>query len=441
MLEDDFELKSLQAPTTEGGLLEFPANHVRRRGGSLWHQQLRSALIAAALLAPATDAAALWDDRLELSVSETVAHDSNVFRLSDSASPVTTAGASSKSDTYYTTTLGLNFDVPVSRQRFQGGYSWFDQRYDRFTNLNFDGYRGRAAWLWRAGSDLDGQIGYTESKVLASFADVQSGVQSSVPNPLLTQNAFANAGYRVTPRWLLRGEVARLEQTNDAVVRRANDVTVETAGGSISYVTPAETQIGLSYREDTADYPNPQIVGVTAIDNAYRQQTIAAVVDWILTGHSRLNVQGGRVRRNYEQVPQRDYEGPMARAALDWRPTGKFALTGLAQYDISSNEEVTIGLVIIKMVALRPAYRLTEKIDLAANLEYSDREYKGDAAQVQGLASARTDQVRVAALSASYRPIRTVRLEMSVWRESRNSTIAGGDYDATIASAMIRLGF
>jgi len=97
--------------------------------------------------APATKAFALWDDRLQLFVEEKVTRDDNVFRLSKDVDPEA-FGVSSRGDTYHTTSPGFNLDVPVSRQRFQARYAWNATRFDRFTDLDFDGQQFVVtAWL------------------------------------------------------------------------------------------------------------------------------------------------------------------------------------------------------------------------------------------------------------------------------------------------------
>src|SRR5205823_14554469 len=101
-----------------------------------------AAIIAAGVLVPATDALALWDDKLELFAPQTLTRDDNVFRISSDL-PAAVLGLSSKGDTYSTTSLGFNLDVPVSRQRFQGGVTWNKTRYDRFIGLNWEGHQAR----------------------------------------------------------------------------------------------------------------------------------------------------------------------------------------------------------------------------------------------------------------------------------------------------------
>jgi exopolysaccharide biosynthesis operon protein EpsL len=400
-----------------------------------------AAIIVAGVLVPVTDAVALWDDRLELFVTQTLTRDDNVFRISSGLDPAAALGSSSKGDTSSTTSLGFNLDVPVSRQRFQGGVTWNKTRYDRFTVLNWDGHQGQGIWLWQVGNDISGKLGYTETLSLGWLANVQSGVQSSTPNFLTTRRAFLNAAYMLTPRWRLRGEAGRLKQSNEVPERKVNDASTDSVDLTVSYVMPVDNQIGLGTRVEESRLPNRQFVAGDLFDNSYRQQSVAAVTDWTLTGSSRVSARFGSVRRSYTQLPQRDFEGSTFRAAYDWTPTGKLTLTATAQKDISTIEQVNIGLVLVKGVALRPALRLTDKVNLAGAFEYSNREYRSDPVLVLGIVPNRTDRVRSAAVTVSYRPIRTVTLQMALLHETRSSTAAFGDYVANVVSVTARIGF
>ncbi len=400
-----------------------------------------AAIVVAGVLVPVTDAVALWDDKLELFAAQTLTRDDNVFRISSGLDPAAALGSSSKADTYSTTSLGFNLDVPVSRQRFQGGVTWNKTRYDRFTVLNGDGHQGQGIWVWQVGNDISGQLGYTETFGLASLANIQSGVQSSTPNFLTTRRALFNAAFMLTPRWRLRGEAGRLEQLNEAPERKVNDTSTDSVDLTMSYVTPVSNQIGLGVRVEDGRLPNRQFVAGDLFDNSYRQRNATAVTDWTLTGSSHLSARVGSVRRSYTQLPQRDFEGSTFRAAYDWKSTGKLTLTAAAQKDISTIEQVNIGFVLVKGVALRPTLRLTDKVNIAGAFEYSNREYRSDPALVLGAVPGRTDRVRSAAVTASYRPIRTVTLQIALLHETRSSTAAFGDYAANVVSVSARLGF
>lgn len=402
---------------------------------------LSAAIVVCGVLAPVTDAVALWDDKLELFVAATLTRDDNVFRLSSGQDPAAVLGSSSKGDTYSTTSAGFNLDIPVSRQRFVGGLTLNNTRYKRFTALNLDGRHARAVWLWQVGNDLSGELAYTESLTLASLANIQGGVQSSTPNFVKTEHALFNAAYMLTPRWRFRGEASRLTQSNEVPERRVNDVSVDSADLTASYATPARNQVGLNLRVTDGRFPNRQFVAGSFFDNAYRQQSVAVVADWTITGRSHLRARAGRLSRSYEQLPQRDFEGSTFHAAYDWKATGKLTLTAIARREISATEEVNVSFVLVEGIGLYPTLRLTEKITLSGALDYSDREYLGDPGLVLGTVPSRTDRVRSAAVTVSYRPVRTVTLQMALLHETRSSTVAFGDYAANVVSVSARIGF
>jgi exopolysaccharide biosynthesis operon protein EpsL len=308
---------------------------------------------------------------------------------------------------------------------------WNQHRYDQYSVLDFTDHDGQAIWKWQAGNDLAGELGYTETLELASLANIQGNAQSSTPNPLKTQRKFLNAAYMLTPRWRLRGEVSREEQSN--TVFTENDIGINGADLTASYVTPADNQVGVNLRVADGNFPNGQTVGTEVIDNDYRQRTIAAVLDWTLTGHSRMSARAGWINRNYEQLSERDFDGPMYRVAYEWTPTGKFILNAIAQRDISADEQVNTSFAYVRGVTLYPTLRLTEKFDVSGGLEWGRRDYLGDPESVL-TGTTRTDRVRATALTAAYKPLRRVTLEMRWRHESRSSTIATADYEDDIIS-------
>jgi len=424
----------------------YTSGHSGARGGAaLGPPALVLLILAAGAVSWAREARALWDDKLEAFVAHSVMRDDNVFRISGQSDPLTALGSPSKADTVNTTSVGLNLDLPLSRQRILGGLSFSENRYDRFTVLDFTERHGRAVWQWQAGSDFSGQLGYTNDRALASLANVQGGIQLSTPNPLETKKTFVDATYRVTPRWHLRGELSRIEQDNELAERQANDIRNEGAGLTLSYVTPAETRIGLELQRQDGDLPNAQPVNGSLVDNSYRQERVAVVFDWTPTGLSRLRASAGRVERSFVQLPLRDHSTGTFHADFEWRPTDKLTLVAAARKDIAAPDEinagVNIGFVTVKGIALRPAYRMTEKVSVSGLLDWSDQEFLGDPGLALGTAAPRSDRVRTAALAVSYQPIRTVRLELALRRETRTSTAAFGDYEADIVSLGARLAF
>jgi len=396
-------------------------------------RSLGAIFFAAGLLMPVTRAFALWDDKLQLFAEEKVTRDDNIFRSSKDLDR----------DTYRTTSLGFNLDAPVSRQRFQMRYTWNATRYDRFTDLDSDSHDARAIWLWQFGNDASGQLGYTETSALASFAFTQS----RTPDRLKTQQAFFNAAYMVTPRWRLQAGVRGLDQTNGDPLRQIFDVNVLYTDVTVSYVTPANTSVGLSARTEDGSFPNPG----SSADNAYHQDSVGVVADWTVTGASHVSARADRVRRRYAQVPQQDFDGNTARAQYDWKPTGKFSLAAVAQRDIYPYLDIGSSFVLVKGVTLRPTLSLTEKIDVSGTFDYGIRDYLGNPGLTSGASPSRTDRVRSATATISYRPARTLTLLMSAQREARSSNVVPNpaatpavlpvDYVVNVISITARIAF
>lgn len=427
------------APTGIGDKCASPATGGRsgRRGG-LCLRGLTMMALAAGPMAWVNDSHALADGQVEPFVAQTLVDDDNVFRRSGQLDPT--------GDTYLTTTVGLNLDVPVGRQRILGGLSFNDNRYRRFTVLDYTERHGRAIWQWAAGSDFGGELGYTTDRALASLANVEGGSPLGTPNALETRKTYLNAAYLLTPRWRLRGEASRLEQSNELAERMVNDIRSEGAGLTLSYVTPGKNQIGLGLHTQDATLPNQQSVSGMLVDNSYRQNRVNLVADWTFSARSRLRANTGRVERSFAQLPERDFTlTGIFNATYEWQPTGRLTFVATAQKDIAAPDEinagVNIGFVLVTGIALRPAYRMTDKVSVSGLFDYSDWEYLGDPGLVLGTVPPRSDRVRTAGLAIAYQPIRTVRLLLGLRHESRSSTAAFGDYQADIASLNARLAF
>jgi hypothetical protein len=177
------------------------------------------------------------------------------------------------------------------------------------------------------------------------------------------------------------------------------------------------------------------------IDNAYRQYTAGLTLDWTVTGVSHLVARADQVSRRYDQLPQRNFTGQTGHIELTWTPTGKMSLTAIAQRDISLYEYTRSSLVLLKGFGLRPAWHVTPKIDLSADLEAVTRSYIADAAQALGLSGQRDDRGRSMSALFSYHPISSVTLQANVLHETRSSNVAFGDYAANVAWINARFAF
>ncbi|MBI3523843.1 MAG: outer membrane beta-barrel protein [Betaproteobacteria bacterium] len=398
-------------------------------------------MIAVSVLMPVTKAFALWGDKLQIPFEETITNDDNLFRISKILDPAAAIGSSSVSDTYRTLLTGFNLDVPVSRQRFQAGCTWSNNRYSRFSDLDYTGRDARAVWIWQFGNNLNGQLGYTETLSLASFAYIQA----RIPDHLKTRQGFLKATYLATPRWRVQTKVSAFGQTNSSLIYRLNDVNIFNTDVSVSYVTPAGNSVGLGMHAEDGRFPNrASAAGSPAgspFDNAYRQYNASAMTDWTISGKSHVTAHIGRVSRHYDRAHQGDFEGNTASAEYDWKPTDRSALAILVRREISPYQDIQSNFALVKGVTLRPAIRISEKIDVSWVIDHSDWYFLGNPGLAPGGVAGRTDRVRSSTVTAAYRPSRTISLKLSVQRESRSSNIPLVDYSSNVISVVARIAF
>lgn len=375
--------------------------------------------------------------RVVFSVSGGLYHDNNLFRLSDSVSPLSVLGTDHKSDTIYRVAAGLKADIPVSRQRLLFDAQVDDYKYDRFSRLDHVGYRAGGAWKWQVASALSGDIGYSRQRYMANLAELQSQTKDMIT----VDHAFANAGLLVTPRWRVRGGLDWYKYDHGDLARESIDSRTSSATVGLDYVTPANNSVGAQVKYTDGNYPNREVIATSTVDNQYKETEASAVMHWMVTGKSTFDGRLGYTRRTHEQVPQRDFSGATGRLSLDWSPAAKTILNFAAWREIRSVEDFAASYVLTKGVGFGPSWAPTSKLVFQAKLVYEKRDYEGDPGFVLASTPQREDTIRGARLSAGYAPRRNIDLAVTAERGTRSSNTAFRDYDYTAVFANAKLRF
>jgi hypothetical protein len=396
---------------------------------------------ACALLLFGGDAAALFDDRLEIVVGQSATHDDNVFRLARGVDPVTALGTSDRSDTYHATSLGLKFDVPQASHRYRGGLGVDRYQFGRFSNLELEGHRGSFDWTFSGADVLTTRVGYSQSHTLASLSNIQGGAQSTAANFIDYRRTYVDATYEIAPRWALRAEIGRGAQDNSAPLYALSDLRVTTERLELAYATPAGTRIGLDTQLVDGRLPNRQIVAAQAIDNSYDAIEIGPFIEWQTSPHSRLDARFGRVRRGYDDLGIRNYTGSTYRVAYAWQPVDALTLTAIAQRGISATEEVNVGFVLSESTGLRAHWRHADRVELNFDVENADRVYRGDPLFALGLVPQRSEGVSLMAVGALLHVTPIVTLDFRWRNERRSANTAGGSYRVNVAGIGVRCSF
>ena len=407
--------------------------------------RLRAAVAALAGLQastlPSLASAQDEEDRFGFWIAQSFTHDGNVFRLAPEADELVLLGSPSRTDDYLTTSAGLRFNVPVAQQRIEGAARADFHRYDRFEELDTNARDGRVVWHWQAGERWRGDLGYATRKDLASLANVQGGLQSSVPNVLDTQRLLASFKFGLTPRWRLTGEASRQKDDNSADEFAPSDARIEDYRAGVEYESRAKNRMGVVLRRAHGDLSNPQTLGGLPVNNSYRHEGVEGFLEWVPRGHTRFTVRAGPVRREYDELPGRDLDDWTFHAAVDWAPAEQWQFGGAAFHDISPYEQVNVGLVMEEGLGFSATWKPVEKLDLTLRWHGADREYLGEAATAQGLSPVRKERVHRVGAQADWRPVDRLTIEFSARYERRSSPVPLGDYNATIAGVRVRFDF
>lgn len=396
-------------------------------------RRLGPALLLAVSLAAPGPAWSFFNDRVELWFSETMMRDSNVFRLSKNIDTERTLGTSNLSDRILTHTAGITASIPVSLQRFEGSYAHFWTRYQRFDQLDFDGDVARAAWLWAVTRQFNGELSYTQTTGLASFA----AFRGTTRDVITTKQLVANANWQLNARWIAFGGVIATDRKHDDPGRRINDIEAQSGELRMSYVTPKENRIGVSVRAEQGGAPETTLVRGIAFDNGYRQVGVGAVGRWEATAHSRFDGRFDYVKREYDQFSQRDYSGPAWGVTYTWSPTPKFNMLTTVRRDIAPLEEVQTTFVIATGIGVKPRWQVTEKFAFVGSADYMRWKYRGDPL----IGGDFEHTVRSGAIGFAWTPLQRVAITGSLQREVRTSDLANADYRVTVGTLEARIGF
>ena len=368
-------------------------------------------------------------DAFQANVNIGVMHDNNLFRLPDADPRLFGVDPNNKSDTAFIKGVGLKYDKVLSRQRLIADLSLSETTFDKNTDLDYTGYDGRLAWMWRIGNDWDGEASYRKRKTLGGFADELLKVQDLVESEWYR----FTAGYQVDARWRVSGELNKDTQSHSAANQRSLDVDSKTAGVGVMYRTPADNSIGLQARRTDREYPNRTTLG---LNNNHTEDRINLVGLWRVTGITRLDLQAGHVDVSHDQFPDRDFSGFTWRAAGIWDATGKFRMSVAGYKDVRLYEDRETDYIVVHGISITPIYVITSKITVQGDFLYERRDFRP--------ITVREDNFRLAKLGVTYSPLRNVDLTLSFETGERKSNVVLGnisvfsyDYQAWFGTAKI----
>jgi hypothetical protein len=381
---------------------------------------VRSALAVAAALALACPAGAATDP-YTLAVQETLSHDSNVYRVSNTASNQPT-------DWISTTSLIGSVDQRIGRERLKLDGEFDVNRFKDQHQLNSTSHTLSGEFDWATIERLSGEVGFSNSKQLYRFA-LDDGSATFAANLQTINQGFAKARVGVVTDWTVNAGVNVYDRSFSAPQYRFNDLRHHDAALGITWRDTPDLSLSFTVRRTVGEYPNVTDSSNVSGDTYGRNDFTLGTV-YTPTGASTLHASFGTARESHSVAFQRDSRRWTANAGWQWQATGhtQLNLSFVRDNDTGSSEESFFGLPVVNTDARNRtawngsvAYALSSKVNLTASGGYTVRQL--DSALALGGSSQGgskvSDRLYAASLGVEWRPSRAVDLSCSGSRERR----------------------
>lgn len=398
----------------------------------------RMLLAVLALMSPAA-ANAGEGDVFSLVTSASWQYLDNVFYLPDNSEPTVFGPNTPRGDHSNTISVGVTADKLIGRQRLTANVSENRVRYNDLDILDYDGYNMGAGWQWQAGSDLSGNLRYSNRRYLAGFGDFRT--TSLVKNLVDIETLRFDAAYKLDAVWTAFGSVGRDTRRNSALVRRPSDADIDRLEAGFRYTTRGGTSFELLGRNTEGDYP--QRLPVLNRTNSYSQKDIEARVRWQPVGHSRIAGAIGQSRREHANVPQRDYDDVYGRVSWEWQPTGHTGVTFEAQRQISALEDNESSYFRTTTYTIAPVWQPTAKLRVDGRMQWVARDGEGDTffTQLGFVGTPREEDLTIYSLGATWAIEHNLSANAEIRRDERESNNQFYQYRARSMSMSLQYVF
>lgn len=387
------------------------------------YQLLPLPLLLLGLLPPAAQADDL--DTLQFRAGQSVMHDSNVFRLSDSANAQAVIGTPDRDDTVAVTTAGFKINKPYCLQRFEFDANIEDHRYSRFSYLDFTAVNYAAAWRWSFTPALHGNLTTDRREFVDTYADVQGTGQI---NRRTNRSTIFDAEYELDGVWRLVGGVFERTSSNSQPNTFEGDSKVHGAEGGVRYVYPSGTSMAYRLREGKGEYPGRFLSPVFAGNFTDREHEFR--FDWAPTAKTTLRAKVAHFDRNHDGLGARDFSGVTGQLDAAWAVTPKTSVAGGVVRELGSYQTTTASYYEGWRFFVAPTWKATEKTAVRLRYDHGARDFKGP---LPGFAdSGRRDTTNLLSLAVEWQAMRALKLSATVQSDRRKSNQPGFDYKSNI---------
>jgi hypothetical protein len=369
-----------------------------------------------------------------LGLSQSFSSQSNMLRLADGA--VTPAGLSKK-DSVSTTSLVGGLDQLLGRQRLNASLALRDERYDKNSTYDNQGWTLAAGLEWQTIERFSGSVNLASSRQLSSFGLTQIG--SLDRRNLQTSNSLDTVWrLGIAGPWAVElglGQV-KVDNSLDEDSVRSRNYRQESASLGARWRPSALLTTSLSLRKTQGRYPEFQRLADGSFQtDRFDREDLSLAASWLASGASTLDLRLSQGRTRYEIASDRNFSGITGSLGWRWSASPKLTLnTRLARETGQDSFAVTVfdrnlGFVpgaadysrTATSLRLRADWAPTAKLGLNATAVYADRDIvrtlpPGAFGTRQTTGNERSTQFQI---GARWVPMRSLSLGCDLSSESR----------------------
>jgi exopolysaccharide biosynthesis operon protein EpsL len=317
------------------------------------------------------DSGEIANDALEFIVGGSVAHDSNLFRVSGLVERP-------QSETIGAGYIGLRLDKPYAQQRLQLDATVTAYRYDRFSYLDFDALDYRAAWLWHLTPRVSGSLRASRTETPTQFED-QVGFQRNVRT---AESYGFDVDGLITGGWhLLAGLGHASSKGENTAVQNQPAYRQDSAEAGVKYVFKSGSHGAVVWRRNEGDQDDRFQNGVVVPGaNDYTQDDVEARGTWLVSAKSTLAGRVTYLDRRYDEAPLRNFSGTAGAVSYRWLPASKVSVGLSATRVIEPWQSLFSAYRTRNVFSLVPTWQVTDKTSVSGGVSRTYDNYPTAAA-------------------------------------------------------------
>ena len=397
----------------------------------------RRALTSVLMLWVGAGAANAQTNPWYVGASMSLNHDSNVLRLGENQP---SGPGESRSDTVLNTGLVGGINQGIGRQRVVGNLTLLDNRFDRNSKYNNQGYNGSLGLEWQTVERLSGALTLAAARNLSTFnadgvgllsqknEESSEGINASLSLGLVTQYSLeASAGQR------------RVRNSLDLQSVRARDYNQDHGSLGLAWRPSSAISLSAGLREVRGVFPRFRAVAAGFESDRFRQQQLDLAATLRPSGASTVDLRLNVGDTRYRSDEQRDFASVNGSLNWMWQATGKLRLnTRYARDKGQDNYPSTVPFffgtlpVTLNDRRLISSWRaqidmdVSAKVALSSSLQYSKRSVQRHTLAVSGtvaLASiSGSDATTIFTVGARWSPLRNSLLGCDLRSENRRAS-------------------